>query len=164
MEVERVEVRPSPKRGQGVYAVVACSAGERIRRIVIEREITSEAPLRPTDDPSHAFVADGRHLLVGPPDCYVNHSCDPNAYVEYLGDCMYLVARRDISPNEEICLDYLVNNEGGDSWKCDCEATRCRGMTGESFFDLPLDVQREYLPILAAWFRKRFAAQIDALR
>jgi hypothetical protein len=163
MTVKRVEVRSSAKRGQGVYAVAACPAGERLREIAIERELTPDAPLGPTDDPSHAFLADGKYLLVGYPDRYLNHSCDPNAYVEYFGNQLFLVARRDINPDEEICLDYLINNAGGDSWKCDCQASRCRGMTGRGFFDLPRDVQREYLPLLAPWFTRRFAAQIDAL-
>jgi hypothetical protein len=35
-----------------------------------------------------------------------------------------------------------------------------RGMTGESFFALPRDLQREYLPYRADWFTARHAEAI----
>ena len=71
--------------------------------------------------------------------------------------------RRRISAGEEITVDYLINNPGGDSWPCQCGAARCRGMTGTSFFDLPVRFQREYFPLLAPWFKQRFAKQMAQL-
>ncbi len=56
-----------------------------------------------------------------------------------------------------------IDNAGGDTWRCRCGAPRCRGVTGTSFFELPLSFQREYLPLLAPWFRARFAERIQAL-
>jgi len=74
-----VEVRESEGRGQGVFALRGFAAGERIRVVNIEREVTEQRPLGPEDDPDHAFLSDGKMLLVGQPDRYLNHSCDPNA-------------------------------------------------------------------------------------
>ncbi len=90
----------------------------------------------------------------------MNHSCDPNAYYEFVESTQVAKARRRIDPGEEITVDYLINNAGGDSWRCHCGSARCRGFTGSSFFDLPTSFQREYLPLLAPWFRVRFREQL----
>ena len=60
-------------------------------------------------------------------------------------------------------IDYLINNPGGDSWPCHCGAARCRGKTGVSFFTLPHEIQREYLPLLAPWFRRKHADKLQHL-
>ena len=59
-------------------------------------------------------------MLLGSPDCYVNHSCDPNAYVLYEGESSFLVARRDIAAGDEVTCDYNINVTGGDAWECQC--------------------------------------------
>ncbi|MEJ2090064.1 MAG: SET domain-containing protein-lysine N-methyltransferase [Gammaproteobacteria bacterium] len=162
-EADRVVVRPSAKGGWGSFARVVFSPDERIRERFVVREVTDDHPLSPTDNPEHAFRADGRMWLAGPPDCYLNHSCDPNAYIEYTGEHIHLIARRAIEVGDEITLDYLINNEGGSSWPCACGAPRCRGETGVSFFHLPEAVQREYFPLLAPWFRRRHADRLARL-
>jgi SET domain-containing protein len=147
-----VEVRASPKGGLGVFALKAFAEGEFIRERLIVQEITPEHPLPPDEDPAHAYQADGKWLLVGEPDRYLNHSCDPNAWLRYSADRIELIARRPIRPGDEITLDYLINNSGGNSWPCHCGAARCRGETGSGFFMLPPEVQHEYRPLLAEWF------------
>ena len=62
-----------------------------------------------------------------------------------------------------LAIDYLINNQGGDSWPCRCGADRCRGETGKSFFSLPDEFQRGYLPLLAPWFCERYASKIDRI-
>ncbi len=159
-----VEVRESEGRGLGVFTVQPFASGERIRVVNIEREVTQGQPLRPEDDPDHVFLSDGRLLLVGTPDRYVNHSCDPNAYVWYRGTAIDLMARRSIGAEEEITVDYLINNAGGDSWECRCGAPRCRGKTAASFFELPVEIQREYYPLLAPWFLRQHPSELAGLR
>ncbi len=158
-----VEIRESEGRGLGVFALRGFAAGERIRVVHIEREVTDEQPLGPEDNPEHAFLSDGKLLLVGEPDRYLNHSCDPNAYVWYREADIDLMARRPIEADEEIAVDYLINNAGGDSWECKCGAERCHGKTAASFFELPPDIQREYYPLLAPWFLRRHASQLVGL-
>jgi len=139
-----VEVRETENRGRGVFALRSYATGERIRIVNIERQVTEAHPLGPEDNPDHAFLSDGKWLLVGEPDRYLNHSCDPNAYIWYRGRDIDLIARHSIEVGEEITVDYLINNAGGDSWKCRCGSQRCRGKTASSFFDLPIEIQREY--------------------
>ncbi len=157
-------VRASGAAGLGVYALASFSAAQVIRSRTILREITDTEPLSNEERGDHVCVVDDRFYLVGEPDCYLNHSCDPNAYLDYQDNDIVLVARRKIVAGEQLTLDYLVNNSGGDSWKCECGAARCRGLTGHSFFDLPRDIQIEYLPLLAPWFRRKHQARIDLMR
>lgn len=152
-----VEVRPSRIEGLGLFALRAFSPGQRIRQINVVREVTPEAPLRPDlgERADHCDYPDGRVVLIGYPDRHVNHSCDPNAYMLYEADHSYLVARRAVSAGDEITCDYNLNITGGTAWPCHCGAARCRGTTVGDFFQLPPEVQREYSPLLAAWFVRR---------
>lgn len=160
-----VEVRESAVGGLGVFTLEPLREGDVVREFKIEREVTADAPLDSDkgERPEHAFLANGRHWLVGVPDRYFNHSCDPNVWMRYSDKGIHVVARRDIDADDELTVDYLINNEGGDSWECRCGAARCRGKTSVSFFTLPEDIQREYAPLLAPWFREKHADRLSHL-
>ncbi len=54
----------------------------------------------------------------------INHACDPSGWLEGLD----VVARRDISAEEEVTLDYATFcNELMPDFECDCGAPCCRG-------------------------------------
>ena len=56
---------------------------------------------------------------------YVNHSCDPNSFIDKKD--RVLRALRPIRPSEEITFDYLVNeSEIASPFQCDCGAPNCR--------------------------------------
>lgn len=160
-----VEVKPSRIEGLGVFAMRPFRVGQRIRRVNIAREITPEFPIRQDlgERVEHCGYPDGKVLLWGTPDRHVNHSCDPNAYEFYEGSAIYIVARRQIASKEEITFDYNVNTSAGNSWPCHCRAVRCRGESVGDFFALPREHQREYRPLLAEWFARRHASQLEAL-
>ncbi len=160
-----VAVRKSHIGGLGVFTLERLQAGQVVREFKLEREITPESPLRPDRDerPEHCFPIDGRFYLVGVPDGYFNHSCDPNVYLRFGANRIDVVARREIEAGCELTPDYLINNPGGDSWSCHCGAPRCRGETAHSFFTLPEELQREYLPLLAPWFLGRYSQQLKHL-
>jgi hypothetical protein len=147
-----------------MFAVGPFAAGQQIREINVVREVTADAPLREDlgERMDHCDYPDGRVVLLGFPDRHVNHSCDPNAYVMYKGDRCYLMARRDIHVGDEITCDYSINITGGTSWPCNCGTARCRGETVGDFFQLPLEVQREYRPMLATWFVRRHRDRLAA--
>ena len=162
-----VAVRPSPIEGLGLFAARAFKAGERIRRVNVVREITSDAPLRADlgDRQDHCDYPDGRVVLLGFPDRHTNHCCDPSAWVLYEGERLgaWLVARRDLEAGDEITCDYAINVTGGDSWPCRCGAARCRGRVVGDFFQLPPDLQLEYRPYLADWFVRRNRDRVASL-
>ena len=163
--LDDVAVRRSPIEGLGLFALRPFQGGARIRKINVVREITPESALREDcgERADHCDYPDGKVVLLGFPDRHVNHSCDPNAYLSYQQHGCYLVARRDIAAGEEITCDYNVNLTGGTGWPCHCGARRCRGDTVGDFFLLPVEVQREYRPLLAAWFVRRHGERLAAL-
>ena len=160
-----VAVRKSGIGDLGVFTLEPVQAGQVVREFKLERELTPESPLRPDrgERPEHGPLIDGRFYLVGSPDRYLNHSCDPNVYLRFGANRIDVVAVRDIEAGCELTLDYLINNPGGDSWPCHCGAPRCRGETGTSFFTLPDEFQREYFPLLAPWFLKRYSQELKHL-
>lgn len=131
------------------------------------RVITEEHPLRPEEGEREdhlAYLAGGEVVLLPEPERHLNHSCDPNAYLHTVDDEVRVVARRAIRAGEEITIDYLINTHGGSSWRCRCGAERCRGELETSFFDLPAGFQREYLPMLEAWFIEEHREEIERLK
>jgi len=160
-----VEIRASPIEGLGLFAARPFRAGERIRKINVVREVTSNSPLRKElgERADHCDYPDGKVVLLGSPDRHINHSCDPNAYVLYEGERSFLVARREIAAGQEITCDYNINITEGTAWPCHCGAVRCRGTTTGDFFRLPLEIQREYRPLLAEWFFRAHRDRLTAL-
>lgn len=153
-----VEVRSSGIEGHGMFACRSFRPGERIGRVNVIREITTEAPIRPDvgESVDHCSYPDGRVVLWGSPDRHVNHSCDPNAWLLYNADVSpYFVARRDIAAGDEITCDYSINAGDGGGWPCSCGSARCRGVVVGGYFGLPAELQREYRPFLAEWFVRR---------
>ena len=162
----RIEIRAARSGGLGIYALGSYEYGDYIHTVEYEREVTEQNPLRAElgEQFDHCAYPDGKVMLVASPGRYMNHSCDPNAYYRYEGLIARAYARRKISSGEEITVDYLINNAGGDSWRCHCGTNRCRGKTGTRFFDLPLQFQREYYPLLADWFKQRFPDELAELK
>jgi len=160
-----VEVKPSPIQGLGVFATRSFRAGERIRRILVIREVTADSPLREDlgERIEHCEYPDGKVLLLGFPDRHINHSCNPNAYEQFEGSLSCIVARRDIAAGEEITVDYNINISGGTAWPCQCGAARCSGWVRGDFFLLPAELQREYRPLLAEWFVRAHRDRIDGV-
>jgi len=157
-----VDVKSSGIEGYGIFARRPIRAGERIREITVVREVTPDTPPREDlgERADHCDYPDGKVVLLGFPDRYVNHSCDPNAWMRYLGTRCCLVARRDIHTGEEITCDYSINLTGGSSWPCHCGAPRCRRTVVGDFFALPPAIQREYRPLLADWFVRRHSERL----
>jgi SET domain-containing protein len=160
-----VEIKASSIEGLGQFAARFFRAGERIREINVVREITPSSPLREElgERADHCDYPNGKVVLLGIPDRHINHSCDPNAYVLYKDQHSFFMARRDIPAGEEITCDYNLNITGGTAWPCHCGAARCRGTVTGDFFQLPLDIQREYRTLLAEWFVRTHRDQLKAL-
>ncbi len=160
-----IAVRQSNIGEPGVFTLEHLQANQVVCEFRLGREVTAESPLRPEFDerPEHCPCIDDHFYLVPPPERYLNHSCDPTVFLRFGAERIEVVTRRELSADTELTIDYLINNPGGDSWLCRCGAPRCRGETGKSFFSLPEAVRSEYLPLLAPWFRKRYASELERI-
>ncbi len=75
-----------------------------------------------------------------------------------------VVALSDISPGDEITFDYCINGGGDTLWLCDCIHDECRLQIHSDFFNLPLDLQMEYLPLLDSRYIVENGEKVDRLR
>lgn len=165
---ESVVVRSSPVAGRGLFAAAPFAAWQPILAVDDSDVVTPDRPLRPElqEFEYYCDMVGGRTvIMLKEPIRYVNHSCDPNAFCRIIEGVRCLVARRTIAAGEEICTDYNVNSAiDGFAMPCRCGSARCRGTVTENFFDLPSALQREYLPLLDAWFREENADRLRGLR
>lgn len=162
-----VYVAESEIHGRGVFAARDFEAGETLIVMDDSRVVDAEHPLRPElgEYAHHCdYLADGLVILQGYPERHINSSCDPNVYARRDASGSRMIARRHVSAGEELTGDYIIDCHGGEVWRCNCASPRCCGIVPSSFFELPLESQSEYLPLLNEWFVAEHAEEVAALR
>lgn len=159
-----VAVRSSAIQGLGVFAARPFCKGAVVQVIDDSRVVDDLHPLGSGDDSRHCdYLEAGKVVLMQPPERHINHSCDPNTYVKTVDGRRLVIALRDIPAGEETTYDYCINSGGDTVWTCHCGAARCRGEIHSDFFHLPIELQREYLPLLDDWFRRERSDEVDRL-
>jgi SET domain-containing protein len=115
--------------GQGCFATVVFHERQQIAEYVGERISLIEAARRRRAfgaqcicDVDFEWAIDGSRG--GNATRYVNHSCQPNAYVVISEGRIFIHALRRIVPGEEITTDYL-NELQSEQVKCECRTTLC---------------------------------------
>jgi SET domain len=78
------------------------------------------------------ITARDEYAVLGRPNHYGNHSCDPNLW---WGDAYTLVARRPIAAGEEVTNDHATSTGiASFAMDCACGPSLCRGViTGEDW-------------------------------
>ena len=126
-----LSIQKSPINGKGCFATIrfprrkkiAEYAGERITDLEAQKRARNRKVLRICD-------IDGRWSIDGARGGngthYINHSCEPNAYMRTLYGHVLFFALRDIQPGEEITIDYEQTLHPN-SKRCSCGAKNCRG-------------------------------------
>ena len=120
---DKVELRTSSEKGEGIFATSLFKVGEIVVIGKIEKKLD--------ENHSHASqIGEDEYVFHSGLISKVNHSCDPNCgiHVNETGAHDF-IARRDIGINEEITFDYAMRNYGVDYFpkKCLCGSTKCRG-------------------------------------
>jgi hypothetical protein len=162
-----VFVATSGIHGEGVFAARDFSPGETVHILNDSRAVDDAHPLRPELGEHHFhcdYLEGGKVILQPSPERHINSSCDPNTFVKTIRGVRHVIARRFIRIGEEITYDYILNCHGGVVWQCNCGGARCRKTIGSSFFDLPVERQLEYLPLLDGWFLREHPEKIESLR
>ena len=127
-----VKVGKSGISGKGTYTLSAIPArkkiGELTGTIITERE--AEELAKKTK--AIALVELGNNKVLNAMGTgsneirYINHSCNPNAYIRVCYDKVEFYALRNIKKNEELTADYGETHHEG-KLKCRCGAKNCRG-------------------------------------
>src|SRR5512134_1954962 len=140
-------VRRSPIHGKGVFALGLIPKGTRIIEYRGERISHEEADRRYSElhaNSPHTMLFTVNDEVVidatrrGNSARWINHSCAPNCEIEDENDRIFIDARRDIHPGEELSYDYNLQlgephtKAAKRAHACFCGARRCRGtMLGE---------------------------------
>jgi len=136
------EVRSSVIQGKGGFALRPIPRGTRVIEYTGERIDHAEADARYDDavmrrHHTYLFTVDDRTVIDaavnGNAARFINHSCEPNCAPVIEGGGVFIEARRDIAPGEELSYDYALPRTGGEDeetgerYACRCGARRCRG-------------------------------------
>ena len=120
----------SPIEGQGCFSVTHFKGGRKIAEYTGERITEAEANRRANRRRLRICAINDRWSLDGSRGGngthYINHSCEPNAYMKILYDHILFIALRDIEPGEEITIDYESTLHSNNK-RCICRAPSCRG-------------------------------------
>ena len=177
---KKIVIKKTGKKGKGVFALKNIKKGEIVLRKDLTRlkryslkEISRNPKLKKLGEHCD-YAGNGKYVIDFSPASYVNHSCNPNSYVEFktLGKAKY-IAKRDIKKGEEITVDYTlgaVDQIRGaypryqiHYWKmkCRCGSKNCRKIVRGDFFKLPKKVQLQKLPYLPTWTKRRYSKRIS---
>ena len=123
-------VRKSPINGKGCFATLHFTRGKKIADYTGELITNAEANRRATRRLLRICAINSRWSLDGSlggnGTHYINHSCEPNSFMKILYGHIQFYALRDISPGEEITIDY-ESTLHSDRKRCYCGAKTCRG-------------------------------------
>lgn len=123
-------VEKSRINGKGCFATLHFPRGRKIANYAGERISTAEAKRRANRRVLRICAINSRWSLDGSRGGngthYINHSCEPNSFMKILYGHIQFYALRDISPGDEITIDYETTLHS-DRKRCDCGAKTCRG-------------------------------------
>ena len=140
LEAALLVLKDSPIHGLGGFAKRAIPQGTRLVEYVGERISKGESLLRCEQSNEYIFALDDKQDLDGNvawnPARFLNHSCTPNCDAELQDDRIWIIARRDIQPGEEITFNYGYDLENYRDYPCRCGSPHCVGyIVAEEFFD-----------------------------
>jgi uncharacterized protein len=123
-------VKTSRIHGKGCFATIPFARRKKIAEYTGERITNAEAERRGHRRVLRISGLDDRWSIDGSRGGngthYINHSCDPTAFMQTVRGHLLILALRDIRPGEEITIDY-VSTLHSDRKRCTCRAPNCRG-------------------------------------
>ena len=147
MKRRRIAVRNSPIHGRGVFALRRIPRGTRIieykGKLITDKEADRRYSRVQAHSPHTMLFSVDDGLVIdatrkGNSARWINHSCAPNCEIEEEHHRIFIEARRDIVPGEELTYDYNLQigekhtKAAKREHACFCASRRCRGtMLGE---------------------------------
>lgn len=125
-----LSIKKSAIEGSGCFSTAHFAGRRKIAEYTGEKITNAEANRRAGRRRLRICAIDNRWSLDGSRGGngthYINHSCEPNAYMKILHGHILFMALRDIQPGEEITIDY-ERTLHSDKKRCYCGAKNCRG-------------------------------------
>jgi SET domain-containing protein len=131
LDTKDFKVGRSRIQGRGLFALAEVAARRKLGELGGELITQREARRRARGARCVKIVefGDGTALdatRLGGPFGYVNHSCEPNAYMRLYRGRVEFYALRRIEAGEEITCDYGETHHDG-QLNCRCGSVKCRG-------------------------------------
>ena len=133
----RVRVGTSRITGKGLFAAQDINKGTRIIQYLGQKISKAETTERFSQgnqyliEFNHRYNIDGKTLKNKAR--YINHSCEPNCEVLITKRTIWIVAKRDITEDEELSCNYGFTAK---QYHCQCGARNCCGyILGEEYWD-----------------------------
>lgn len=122
--VDFVLIKKSKIHGKGVFANRGFKKGEIVIQWKTQNLLTQkELEELPSKEKRYvSYFKDGKYILYGIPERYVNHSCATNTKTKNGAD----VAVRTIKKGEEITANYLKEGVPHLNFKCQCGSKNCK--------------------------------------
>lgn len=146
----RIEIRPSPLHGKGMFAIGPIREGEVVAiwggKYFVSKdkvEIAKQGGKKVQQIDDDVFEVFTREEADSDPTYFMNHSCNPNVWMQ---NEVTLIARRDIDTGEELTADYALWEAAENwvaDWKCSCRSLLCRVVITGRDWKLP-DLQGRY--------------------
>jgi len=162
--MKNVVVKSSKIHGKGVFANRRLLKDDTILEID-DSHIVNDALKLTKEQYEYEldFLANGKIVIMQPPEKHINHSCNPNVYDKTVNGIRQVFAMRDIEKGEEITFDYSINGYNEVTFNCNCGSENCRKVYNGNFFKLPLSLQKKYIVYLDDWFIQQFKEKMDNL-
>ncbi|MGI8835528.1 MAG: SET domain-containing protein [Pyrinomonadaceae bacterium] len=123
-------INKSAIEGKGCFSLTSFKRGRKIAEYAGQKITNAEANRRASRRKLRICAINDRWSLDGSRGGngthYINHSCEPNAFMKILYNHILFIALRDIRPGEEITIDY-ESTLHSDEKRCVCGARKCRG-------------------------------------
>ena len=123
-------VKKSNIYGKGCFALTHFPARKKIKLYegeLIKGSRKIQARIRRQDAIKVIQIGDDAAIdgaVGGNETAYINHSCDPNAFMRVMpGEKVAIFARREIRPGDELTINYRDPNHPA---VCKCGAANCR--------------------------------------
>lgn len=143
--LKKVEIKKGLDK-LGVFAKELIKKGETI--FIFEGKILSHI------DKFSIQLDENKHLSgSGDIDDNLNHSCDPNGYLDF--NTLEFKALKDIPINEEITMNYLTTEyELSNPFQCKCKSKNCLG-TIKGFKYLNDSEKKQIVKLLSPYLRTK---------
>eukprot|EP01027_Heterolobosea_sp_BB2_P021600 GEZU01031135.1.p2 GENE.GEZU01031135.1~~GEZU01031135.1.p2 ORF type:complete len:168 (+),score=43.96 GEZU01031135.1:69-572(+) len=134
------------KKGEIIISLHGCEELTQPDRYTVQ--IAEHIHLHQSPD---LAVAQGGHSCA-----YLNHSCDPNTYIDT--ERREVVALKDIEPGEELTFNYLSTEyDMASPFDCLCKSPKCFG-TIRGFKHIADPEDRKRISCVAPWMQKKIEA------
>jgi len=139
-QTEWLTFKPSPIHGWGAFARKFVPRGTHVIEYVGDRIDKQESLRRCEQNNECIFALDNQYDLDGNvewnPARLINHSCTPNCEAENEAGHIWIIAARDLHPDEEVTFNYGYDLTDYKEHPCRCGSAECAGyIVADEFLD-----------------------------